>query len=737
MSVKQATLSSGHEARPTRRAPVAAQLRFVALACAVGVAAAHAQAEKDVEELEVYGQRESTTSTLGQATGDLSGDELRLKLSSTLGETIANEPGVHNASFGPGVGLPVLRGMSGIRVRASEGGIGAWDASAMSPDHASTIEAVLADRIEIVRGPATLRNGSGAIGGVVNVITNRIHETPFEEAVLGSVETRYEAINHHQQTVAGKLDLKMSNLILHLDGFVRDQDDVQVRGVAIDEAAVAEQFFFDASQDNTIGFISNTDARSTGGAGGLTYVTERGYIGMAISQLDNAYGIPPGAHTEPADSHDHGTGGVIEESLDVRIDLEQTRVDLRAGLNFDGGPLSAVSLQVGDIDYEHIESEGEFVGNLYQSDVLEGRLSLEHNALFNGNTGEVGVHYIDRFFSAVGLESFVPPSDTESLGAFVIERYSRDRWSIEAGLRAESVRVEQLEPTAPLRPNLTQFMHEPIEYNLQSASLGTEWQINEAHTVSMLVGRSARAPEVQELMSLGAHLATRTYSIGALIRGDDGLEPETFNTLDIGWRHSGRFGDMKVEAFYTAASDFVYQANTGVFFDLAETFFRFNCARIEECLPVYEYTQADATMRGVEWQWQLPRRELAGGQLGIDVFGDFVRGKLDDGDDLPRMPPRRIGLGFDWTGRHWSGDVRVTHVAAQNRPGLNETATDSYVSMAGSLSYAVSGTSVGNYLFFVRGKNLLDEEIRNAASFLRNFAPEPGRSIEIGLRFDY
>ncbi|MFK8017459.1 MAG: TonB-dependent receptor [Gammaproteobacteria bacterium] len=745
MTAQVAGETPGPNQRPLRNVALVGLGAFVSVFCLAPALAQQAvPAEQigsapELEELEVVGERDATPKAVGQATGELSGDELRMKLSGTLGETIANEPGVHNASFGPGVGLPVLRGLSGIRVRASEGGIGAWDASAISPDHASTIEAVLADRIEIVRGPATLRNGSGAIGGVVNVITNRIHETPFEESALGSFETRYETINHNQRTAAGKLDLRLSNFVFHVDGFARDQSNVQIPGVAIDEAAVAEQFFFDAGQDNTTGFISNTDARSTGGAGGLSYVTDNGYVGMAVSQLDNAYGIPPGAHTEPDDAHDHGgpTGDAIEAAPDIRIDLEQTRVDLRAGLALDRGPLQGVALQVGDIDYEHFEAEGTFVGTLFQSDTTEGRLTLEHKPLLENHSGEVGVHYVDRYFAAVGLESFVPPSNTESVGVFVIERYDAARWSIEAGLRAENVRLEQLEPTAALRPTLTQFMHDPIEYNLQSASIGAQWALTDANSLSLLVGRSARAPEVQELMSLGPHLATRSYSIGALIRGDDGLQPETFDTLDVGWEHTGRFGAVKVEAFYTAANDFVYQANTGVFFDLAEEFFRFNCARIEECMPVYEYTQADATMHGVEWQWQLPRVSLSNADVGVELFGDFVRGRLDHGEDLPRMPPMRVGVGLDWAGQRWSGDLRATHVAAQDRPGLNETGTGSYMNVAGSLSYTMTGKRFGNYLFFIRGKNLMDEEIRNAASFLRSFAPEPGRSVELGLRFDY
>ncbi|MEO0972956.1 MAG: TonB-dependent receptor, partial [Pseudomonadota bacterium] len=323
---------------------------------------------------------------------------------------------------------------------------------------------------------------------------------------------------------------------------------------------------------------------------------------------------------------------------------------------------------------------------------------------------------------------------------FMIERLERGRWALEVGARAEQLRIEQLEPTAPLRPTLVQFMHEPIDYELYSYSLGLEFSPGRHHTISFLVGNSARAPEVQELMSLGPHLATRSYSIGALIRGLDEegvLEPETFNSVDLGWRFEGIAGALTVQAFLTEADDFIYQLNTGIFYDLAEQFFRFNCVRIEECLPVYEYTQADARLRGVEWQWQLPPVRVARGQLGFEIFGDFVRGRLADGEDLPRMPPLRAGLGANWVGRTISTELRVTHATAQNRPGLNETSTASYTDLSGGVTFSPRRGGDGGFLFFVRGRNLLNQQIRSSTSFLRSFAPEPGRSIEAGLRFDF
>ncbi|MEO0975391.1 MAG: TonB-dependent receptor plug domain-containing protein, partial [Pseudomonadota bacterium] len=368
----------------------------------------------DPEEVLVLGSRnEAVVQDLGKPVDILSGDELRMKLSSTLGETIGRELGVHNASFGPGVGLPVVRGMSGVRVRASEGGIGAWDASSLSPDHATTVEAVLADSIEIVRGASTLRYGSGAIGGVVNVETGRIHRRALEEPLLGSLETRYEPGNdRHQRTFAAKMDGSVGRFVLHVDGFARASGDVSIPGVAIDEAAVAEQFFFDASQDNTNGFIANTDAQAAGGAGGFSFVTDRGYIGIAVSQLDNDYGIPPGAHTEPADAdHNHAGDGAndgIAQSPDVRIDLRQTRYDLKSGWTFEEGRLREIEFLVGHIDYEHVEAEEGFAGTRFQSEVNEARVAVSHRSIL-GFTGEIGVHAVERFFAATGAESFVPP----------------------------------------------------------------------------------------------------------------------------------------------------------------------------------------------------------------------------------------------------------------------------------------------------------------------------------------
>ncbi|MEL7449723.1 MAG: TonB-dependent receptor [Pseudomonadota bacterium] len=682
------------------------------------------------------------TQRLGQPGEILSGEELRMKLSSTLGDTISQQSGVHNASYGPSVGLPVLRGLSGVRVRASEGGIGAWDASALSPDHASTVEAVLAESIEIVRGPSTLRYGSGAIGGVVNVETGRIKKTLPEEQLELSFETRYEFLNsHHQQTTAGKLDLKLDRVVLHLDGFVRENDNVDIPGNAIDEQAVAEQFFFDAGQDNTSGYIANTDAAAHSGAAGITYLADNGYIGLSVSTLDNEYGIPPGAHTEPADGHAHGDlgpGFVINGSPDVRVDMAQTRYDMKTGWSFDDGGLSGIELMVGHVDYEHTEFEVEFPesGTLFESEVDEARLEVSH-AEWLGLTGEVGVHAMQRYFAAVGRESFVPPSDTEMVGLYLVERLKKNSWSLEVGGRTEMSRLEQLGPTAALRPTFTRFMHSPIEYNLNSFFAAGEYSPSEAHTFTLLVGRSARAPDVQELIALGPHLATRTYSIGALIRGDDMLAPETFDSIDLGWRFTSVLGELHLEAFRTDAKDFIYQQNTGVFYDLAEEFFRFNCARIEECMPVYEYVQEDATMTGLEMRWQLPTLTVGTSDLGFELFGDYVRGKLDNGEDIPRMPPLRAGVAFNLTGSAWAWDLRVAHATAQDHPGINETGTGSYTDVSGSVRYALAGPADGNLLVFLRGRNLLDEEIRSATSFLRNFAPEPGRSVEAGIRYDF
>ena len=567
----------------------------------------------------------------GQTGVLLSGDELRLQISNTLGETLATQPGVHNASFGPSVGLPVLRGLSGVRVRVIEDGIGSWDASSLSPDHAIAIEPALAESIAVLQGASTIEFGNSAVGGVVAVDTQRIPIKKIGQPMTGSIELRQELINDHQQTTtAGKFNAESESLGFHVDGFQRSHNDVEISGCAIDTEKVNEQFGFDASQSNTCGYIANSDAESSGFAVGTAITRQDWHVGISVREIDNEYGIPPGSHTEPRDggAHLHVVGEQEEGDPLIRIDMEQQRVDLSAGYHFNQQYLKRLEVLVAQSDYEHTEAENGFAGTEFENDVTEAKLRLEHS-LFDASEGVAGIQIIDRYFAATGSENFVPPSDIDGYGIYLLEKWQLSQWTLQAGVRADRIEIRQRELTAPLRPDNRQFNYDSISYDTSSFQLGLAYAFNKKHNFSASLGRHQRAPEVQELLSLGPHLATRSFDMGLLIRSKGKIpDAELFQTLDFSWEWKHLWGDTRWNLFYSEVSDFIYQANTGIFYDLAEQSFRANCVRLAECLPVYEYSQSDARLQGFEWQWQLPAWSLGVGEFGVDLFADYVKGTL-------------------------------------------------------------------------------------------------------------
>ncbi|MEX2963347.1 TonB-dependent receptor [Microbulbifer sp. TYP-18] len=698
-----------------------------------------------IEEIVVSGEKEEEKHDqfrTGQSGASLTGDKLRLEIGNTLGETLAGQAGVHNATFGPSVGLPVLRGLSGVRVRIIEDSIGSWDASSLSPDHAVAIEPVLAERIEVLQGASTIEFGNAAVGGVVHVDTQRIPSTKKEQTHSGIIEWRNELINDHaQMTTVTKLNAENQRFGFHIDAYDRSHGHVEIPGCAIDVAGVNRQFGFDASQSNTCGYIANSDAEAQGYSIGAALTEEQWYIGVSARNMDYNYGIPPGSHTEPRDSG-HNHGGDEDGDPLIRIDLAQQRYDFRAEYRFRQSALQHLELQIATVDYQHLEAERGVPGTHFVNDVTEAKLGLVHSLAANLE-GVIGLQAIDRYFAATGSESFVPPSDVTSFGIYLVEKWQPGAWSFQAGGRLDAKEIRQLEPTAPLRPNNHQLMHQPTEYKTSNFQLGVAYAPGH-HQWSAALGRHQRVPDAHEFLSLGPHLATRSFDLGLLLRSDGVIpDAELFNSLELGWNWSHGLGNTNLRMFRSEVDGFIYQDNTGIFFDLAEQLFRVNCVRLAECLPVYEYRQSDTVIQGGEFEWLWPGISIAAGALQINWFADYVEGRLQDvvdnstgNRDIPRMPPWRLGAGAEWSSASWLLDVTATYVAEQNNPGAFETKTDSYLEVNASLHYRLSGW-LDNASVFLKGRNLGDQDIQNATSFIRNFAPEPGRSLELGIRWEW
>ena len=672
----------------------------------------------------------------------ITNEELQRSVATTIGETLGNRAGLANSSFGPGVGRPVIRGQQGPRAITLQNNTSSADVSSLSPDHAVTVEPMLARSIEVLRGPSTLLYGGGAIGGIVNVIDNRIPRERIE-GIEGAAEYRYDYAPDLNSGV-GLLEAGFGNFAFHLSGTSRSTSDLRIPGRAIDEAALAEQEKMmghdeehegedhegeehgEEEVNNSKGKIANTDTDTDVITAGFSFhFDEKGsYAGFAVNNLNNKYGIPPGAH-EHGHEEEHGEHegeehegeeheGEEEEEEIVRIDMDQTRYDAMLHLY---EPMDSIEVVRGFLtytDYEHKELEGSEVGTRFKRDTWEGRLEVVHSALL-GTEGAIGLQAKSDEFEAVGEEGYIPQTDSTELGLFLIEDFHRNEWTYEVGLRGEYVERDPSTDAASKE-----------DFTNWSASLSALWQFDDNWQTGVSLARSARAPSTEELFSnvdamdpeeLVTHAAT-----GIIEVGDPDLDNETSLNADLAlqWHSANSWAELSL--FYNQFDDYIFLRNTGE--EVDET-------------AVYDYLQEDAKFYGVEFESSFHLTDLGPGALALDLRGDAIRGDFDDSGDVPRLPPVRVGGRLSWTGDAFGTWVSVLNAGDQDRPGDFETETDGYTRWDLGADYRFTFAQERELLVFMKWKNITDEEIRLSTSFLRNYAPQAGQSVAVGIRFSF
>lgn len=692
----------------------------VAAACAPFSYGQDAHNNEVIEEIIVTSSLQQTRAETALPVNVLSGEALREKAASTLGETLKELVGVNSASFGTGVGLPIIRGQTGNRVQVLQGGVSNMDASAISPDHANSVEAALAERIEVVRGPATLLYGNGAIGGVVNVIDNRI-PTTLPEVVTGLVETRNESASDQQTTVV-KLEGGTGQLAFHLDGTYRESNNTSVSGFAInprnvdiDEEEALEQLL------DSKGQIANSNTRSHANTAGFSWIFDGGYIGASVGHSRNNYGLPAAAHGHHEDE-DHEEGDQEEEAHEeeagIRIAMKQDRYDVE-GLRELDGFFTQVQGKVSLVDYEHAEIEGDgAIGTVYANEGKEGRFTLTHRPI-GSLQGVTGIQVGSKTFSAVGEEAYIAKTDIDSVGIFTVQNLDVGDFIYEFGLRAERQNLDQAGSACD------------DSTNSFSGSASALWRVRDDTNLMLALAHSQRAASVEERFSnisngscseptdpeeLIAHAATQRFEIG-----DPTADKEQSTNIEIGLRrHLGTVtGDVNL--FYNDIKDYLYMRDTGIFF---------------EDVPIARMTQDDAVFTGVEAEFTFPVSQGARHFTELSLFGDYVRARLDSNGNVPRIPPMRYGAEIVHTHSDWQYKLRLTQAAKQSDAARNETATKGYTMVNASVDYHTN--LLGSELtLFGKANNLLDEEVRNHASILKDVAPEAGRNLVLGLRFEF
>ena len=591
----------------------------------------------------------------------------------------------------------------------------------------------------MLRGPATLQYGSGAIGGVVNVVDKRIPQYQID-GVEGEAETSYSTVNNGSYTRADVTG-GSGNIAWHVDGFYRDTDNADIPGFAS----------IDPDEDEPNGVLESSAMETRNVVAGLSYVAEEGYFGFAVEQLDNKYGVPGHSHAHGEEEHEGEDHDLEEHDHEehaeegVLLDVDMTRYQAAGEWHSPFEGITNLKFAAAYTDYEHAEIEDGEPGTVFTNESSDIRLSAYHEEV-NGWHGVFGLQFNHSDYNAVGEEAFTPANTTSSYALYLIEQKKVGNVTFELGGRLErttldadasEVELDVLHDEHEGEEHAVAFNFPDYDFTSLSLSAGANWEYQEGHSVAVTLSRSERAPSQQELFSAGQHLATQSYEVGLVFDMDEeghieetlkGVKEEVSTNLDITFRKfTGSWG-YSASFFYNQADDYIFQTSTGLIALSEHEEHGHDEHGDEEGLPIYYFQQADADIWGFEAETYVDLSDT----LRLTVFGDYIRAEIED-DNLPRTPPMRFGSELSYVNDGLSADVGFTWYDDQNEVASFETATDGYTLVNASVQYEF-GTQGIDWVVFARGENLTDEEARVHTSFLKDQAPLPGRNFTMGVR---
>jgi len=633
----------------------------------------------------------------------LTQSEIQRNQPTQLGDALFEKPGISASTFAPGAASrPIIRGLDNTRVRVQENGITIGDVSELSEDHAIPINPLITNRIEVVRGPAALRYGSQAIGGVVSAENNRVPTFIPVSGVAGQITTGYSSVDNGFNTAA-TVDAGADNIAVHADGFRSRAD----------------------SYDTPDGIQANSQSRSQGGAVGISAIGDRGFVGISYSRYEALYGIPGGGSAERR----------------VLLDPVQDRVLARGEYRPLEGPIEAVRFWAGGSVYKHNESGLEddglrSIGSTFKSREAEGRLELQHVPVtlpFGVLTGALGFQSSRRVLAGSGeAGGLVAPTDGRSTAAYLFEEIALPTGTrLQAAGRIEGARVTGT--AVEFGPTFLPGDEAPAEFGRRrhfapkSASFGILQELPADFVLSLTGQYVERAPAALELYSRGPHEATETFEIG-----DPNLKLERARTVEVGIRRA--VGPFRLEAtgYVTRYTGFIYKRDTGV--RCGDDFA--SCGADDELRQIV-YTQQNANFHGAEIGAQYDAIPIGDGFIGVDGQFDFVRATFDDGTNVPRIPPYRIGGGLYLRADGWFARVGLLHAFGQDRFAPFESFTPGYDLLKAEISrtavFDPVVTGFREITFGLVGNNLLDDRVRNSASFKVDEILLPGRNVRLFL----
>jgi iron complex outermembrane receptor protein len=620
--------------------------------------------------------------------------------SATLGEALSGEVGVHSNQFGAGSSRPVIRGQEGARVKVLQNASENIDVSTLSPDHAVTVDPLLAKKIEIIQGPSTLLYGAGTVGGLVNVTDSKIPTQMPENNYEGNVGLRYNSGSDEKLASAGVIVGLGDQVALRVEGLKRDANDY-----------IAPDYVHEGEKERR---VDNTFAQGQTVNLGLSWIYDRGFTGISYSNRQDQYGLPGHSHEyeschlhglslhcgdhDPDDGHDHDHE---EHAHDAGpwIDLKSERYDFRTELDDPFAGFKKIRAQASYTDYQHDEIEEETIATRFKNKGYDGRLELLHNPI-GAWEGVIGAQYGQQKLALTGEEVFLAPNTTQKWSVFGLEHAQFNDVHVELAARAEQQQIE-----------IEDSSKKDFDGSAFSVSGAANWAFAPNYKLSLVASHQQRLPLAQELYANGGHFATNTYELG-----NDQLSKEKSNNLELGFHYEHDQFDYHIHVYQNWFDDYIY----------AQTLDRYKDFRL------VQYTQDQAKFYGAEAEASYQISPI----YKIGVFGDYVRGKIDN-DNAPRVPAGRLGtkVNADF-GDGFSGSAEYSHVFQQDKIAAYETDTQSYHLLNLGVAYEGQYGRAGDYRIFLNANNLLDDHIYQHASFLSTI-PQVGRNFTVGVNLSF
>ena len=644
------------------------------------------------------GHDPKTMFDLAQGTSVLAGEELHRVAQGTLGETLAGTPGVSSTYHGPGASRPVIRGLGGDRVRVLDNGVGALDASGLSPDHNTTLEPLFASRIEVLRGPSTLLYGSSAVGGVVNVIDNAIPDAAAINPASGALELRAGGAARERTAVVSAGGGR-PRLATRVNALYRRSGDLRIPGVPRRD--------FAAPTVQPLGTLPGSSSETFSGSIGAGASWAAGKAGAALHHYDTEYGVPAGDG--------------------IAIRMRQTRLALEGETSRPFGIFRGATARLGLAGYTHSELGADnAIRTTFDNDAWEARLELPHAALGNV-TGTLGLQAARSDLAARGDEVVTPPARTQSGAVFALEELplgARATLQLGARLEAQRLTVGEVDPALPPVPGYAARTGQRRKSTGASASLGLVVYPAKDWSLGLAAAFSERLLAAAELFAHGPHGGTAAYEVGST-----GLGPERSVGLDVSLRRRAGFVTGSIGGFVHRFRDYIYlqELPAGAI----------PAAHNPEALTPYQFVAADARFTGAEADLLVHLIETEHRRLHFELSADLVRAtQTRTREPLPRIPPARAAARLGFEDGRWHALAEVRRALPQRRFAAGESATPGYTQLNASVSRLFPAPR-GTFELFLRGRNFTNAEAREHVSFLKEFAPLPGRGVIAGLRFTY